>query len=52
MSFKHKANAVSDGDVTWVENLEFVFVKDGDVTTVAGLTHGEKRRVDARDVVG
>ena len=43
---------MSDGDVERVENLEFVFVKDSDETTVAGLTHGEMRHVDARDAVG
>ena len=43
---------MSYGDIAWVENPEFVFVKDGHVTTVTGLTHGEKRHVDARDAVG
>ena len=35
-----------------MEDLEFFFIEDGDVTTVAGLAHGEKRHVDARDAVG
>ena len=51
-SFKHRASAVSDRDVVWMEKLEFVFVKDGNVTTVTGLTYREKRHVDARDAVG
>ena len=42
---------MSDGDVVWVENLEFLFIEDGDVTTVAGLSHGEKKHVDAGDAV-
>ena len=41
MSLKHMAIAVSDRDVVWMENLEFFFVKDGNVTTVTGLAHGE-----------
>ena len=51
-SFKHRASAVGNGDVFWVENLEFLFIEDGDVATVAGLSHGEKRHVDAGDAVG
>ena len=43
---------MSDSDIVWMENLEFVFVKDGDVTTVTGLAYGEKRHVDAGDAVG
>ena len=42
---------MNDGDVAWMENLEFVFVRDSDVTTVTGLTYGEKRHVDAGDAV-
>ena len=52
MAFKYRAIAASDGDVVWMENLEFIFVKDGNVTTVTGLTHREKRQVDAGDAVG
>ena len=51
-SFNHRASAVDYGDAAWMENLEFFFVKDRDVTTVTGLTHGEKRHVDNRDAVG
>ena len=43
---------MSDGDVAWMKNLEFVFVKDGDVTTVTGLTYREKGRMDVGDAVG
>ena len=43
--------AVSDGDVAWMENLEFFFVKDGDVTTVTGLAYKEKGHVDVGDAV-
>ena len=43
---------MSDGDVAWVEDLEFFFIKDGNVTTVASLPHGEKRHGDAGDAVG
>ena len=52
MSLEHRTSAVSDRDIAWMENLEFVFVKDGNVTTVTGLTYGEKRHVDAEDAVG
>ena len=43
---------MGDGDAAWIENLEFFFVKDGNVTTVTGLTYREKRHVDAGDAVG
>ena len=29
-AFKYKASAVRDGDVFWIENLEFFFIEDGD----------------------
>ena len=42
---------MSYGDIAWMEDLEFFFIEDGDVTTVVGLAHGKKRHVDARDTV-
>ena len=40
-----------DGDLFWIENPEFFFIEDGDVTAVAGLPHKEKRHVDAWDAM-
>ena len=34
-----------------MENLEFVFVNDGDVITVTGLAYRDEGHVDAGDVV-
>ena len=35
-----------------MENLEFFFVKDGDVTTVTGLAYREEGHVNSGDAVG
>ena len=43
---------MGDGDAAWIENLEFFFVKDDDMTTVTGLAYREKGHVDAGDTVG
>lgn len=39
MAFKHRVFSVGDGYIVWVAKLELVLVKDGNMVTVAGLTH-------------
>ena len=52
IAFKHREIAVSNGDIVWMENLELILVKDGNMITVTGSTHREKRHVDAGDAMG
>ena len=48
MTLKRRSITVSDTDIALMANLE----SDGNVTTVTGLTYGEKMHVNAGDAVG